>query len=87
MKSEKETPLKPAPLVVWQESAQPNAKNQSKIVDLDQYRRAVEPESEATIISWELPSTAATIPVKLLLISSGFMTKGLGGSSIHSMAA
>jgi hypothetical protein len=70
-------------LLVWQEAPLPQEKTHTKVVELTDYRRS----QESTIVSWDVPAVETIKPVKLIMISSGFTIRGLGGSSIQSMAA
>jgi hypothetical protein len=73
--------LKPIPILSWQEAAQTKETAQTNIVNLESYRRNLKPQSETTLLSWELPTVDAAKPVKLIMVSSGFVIRGLGGSS------
>jgi hypothetical protein len=74
-------------LLVWQETPRPQDINSTKVVELEAYRLSHKPIVESTILSWDIPTIDPAKSVKLLMVSSGFTMRGLGGNSIQSMAA
>jgi hypothetical protein len=74
-------------LIVWQEAPRHQDNNPSKVVELEAYRLSQKPIVESTILSWDIPTVDPAKSVKLLMVSSGFTIRGLGGNSIQSMAA
>jgi hypothetical protein len=74
-------------LLVWQEASRPQDNTPTKVVELETYRLSHKPIVESTIVSWDIPAVEPVKSVKLLMISSGFAIRSLGGSSIQSMAA
>jgi hypothetical protein len=78
---------KPNSLLIWQEPPHAPEGKSTKLVDLDLYRHSLKPKSEATVQSWDLPVEGSVMPVKLLMVSSGFSFLSLGGNNIQSMAA
>jgi hypothetical protein len=74
-------------LLVWQEAPRPQEKNHTNVVELTDYRRSQAPTVESTIVTWDVPTTEPVKPVKLIMVSSGFTIRGLGGSGIQNMAA